>query len=218
MKGIKKRTRKRIINPQKRGRKNIVAEIGIKQGTLIQGRGPLTVTVKIAKTKERQIGRQVAKTMLTEKEKEQRMRKMMDRDINPQEDTKEGVHRRLVTGVNRVREARWLMMIQVVKHQMIQGGRLTQKDVTCHRHLSGLGKDKFRGLLIASILSAGILLTLLLTVAGKGDQGPGHLLVGIDDYIRSLLVVDDDDSDYIAETIALCPGMFSAVGGSKCEN
>uniref|UniRef100_A0A7C9AXC5 Uncharacterized protein n=1 Tax=Opuntia streptacantha TaxID=393608 RepID=A0A7C9AXC5_OPUST len=141
MKGIKKRTRKRIINPQKRGRKNIVAEIGIKQGTLIQGRGPLTVTVKIAKTKERQIGRQVAKTMLTEKEKEQRMRKMMDRDINPQEDTKEGVHRRLVTGVNRVREARWLMMIQVVKHQMIQGGRLTQKDVTCHRHLSGLGKD-----------------------------------------------------------------------------
>lgn len=85
-------------------------------------------------------------------------------------------------------------MVQVVRHQRTQEGRLTQKDATCHHHLSGLGKDKFRGLLIASILSAGILLTLLLTVAGKGGlgQGQGHLSVGIDDHIYRTLDVDGD--------------------------
>ncbi|KAF2301673.1 hypothetical protein GH714_028608 [Hevea brasiliensis] len=41
--------------------------------------------------------------------------------------------------------------------------------------------DKFRGHLIASILSAGILPTLLLRLPGEGGQGPDHLQGGTDD-------------------------------------
>nr|XP_027097254.1 uncharacterized protein LOC113716902 [Coffea arabica] len=65
-------------------------------------------------------------------------------------------------------EVDWLLamlMIQVMYHQIILKKRCTQGDVNRHL-LSGRGKDKFRGLLIASTLSAGILLTLLLRVPG----------------------------------------------------
>lgn len=105
VRGIKRRVRHRIVILQKRGRKNMVAKIGRKQGTLNHGKGPPTVMVKIARKKGREIGRQVAKMTLTEKEKEQRMRRVISQGISPQVDTKEGVHHRMVTGVNEAREA-----------------------------------------------------------------------------------------------------------------
>ncbi|CAK7332575.1 unnamed protein product [Dovyalis caffra] len=56
-----------------------------------------------------------------------------------------------------------------------------QGNGSLHHHLSGLEEDKYCGHLIASILSAGNLPTLLLRPQGEGDQDPNHLSGGISD-------------------------------------
>ncbi|KAF2301694.1 hypothetical protein GH714_028695 [Hevea brasiliensis] len=87
--------------------------------------------------------------------------------------------RRSSSTSSRVETAR--TMIQALKYQMILRESYIQESGTYHLHPSGLGEDKFRGHLIASILSAGILPTLLLRLPGEGGQGPDHLQGGTDD-------------------------------------
>ena len=74
-----------------------------------------------------------------------------------------------------------ILVFQAVKVQMAQKGSHIQEDGTYHHLQSGLREDKFRGLLIASVLSAGILPTLLLIIPEEGGQDPDHLFGGKDE-------------------------------------
>lgn len=114
----------------------------------------------------------VSKKMPPEREIAQRKRRKIEQDINlpvTQVSTREHVPLQSAVGVETART-----MIQVMKHQMILRGNIPGNNVL-HHHLSDLEEDKYRGHLIASILSAGILPTLLLRPQGEGDQDPNHL-------------------------------------------
>lgn len=93
----------------------------------------------------------------------------------------EDVHLQLVVEVEPTRIVLSMPVIQVVKDQMAQKGSCIQESVTYHRLLSDLKEDNFRGLLIASVLSAGILPILLLILPGEGGQDPDHLFGGRDE-------------------------------------
>ena len=81
-----------------------------------------------------------------------------------------------------------MLMIQVVKDQMAQKGSCIQESMTYHRLRSDLKEDNFCGLLIASILSAGILPILLLILPGEGGQDPDHLFGGRNEWMGTEMV------------------------------
>lgn len=133
---------------------------------------------------------QVLKKIRTGKENGQRIRRAIDQDINillTQAGTREGAPLLLAV------EEETARMIQVMKLLMILKGSGIQGDVTYHHHPSGQGEDKFRGLHIASILSAGILLILLLRRAGEEGQDPDHLCGGRDDWRKDPTAIESQN-------------------------
>lgn len=182
MKGIQEGKKKMM--GQRRERKIKVLSLGKKQRILSQEKGLTVLRSRMTEKKRRGFIELVLKKIPKENKNAERMRRKIDQDIKMQAiqaGTKEGVLLPSAVRVETVKTTQLVMpMIQVMTPQTILKGSCNRENVTYHHHLSGLGEDKFRGPHIASILSAGILPTLLLIPPGEEGQDPDLLFDGID--------------------------------------